>query len=208
MGRSPMDAPRSYHRERAGFLTGFSDAGKSAVQGFPTRAFRRCKKGRRRVLSGQKKGSRMRHHHANAAQRAYRSRRVRIDYALARQPRPSWTRSVRNWGMRPIGPCWTPQILTLEASTATMIRTNDVGQFANLTGRYGDPKYPVPRWRRAAISTLSWVLGVQVKICGYPYGASIERHLRTRGNFTGDDFGKPPQLGGNDCFEPVRGVRP
>lgn len=155
------------------------------------------------------KGGQMRHHHANAAQRAYRSRRVRIDYAPRRgcRGRP---------GRYPCGigacdqmePCWTPQTLILEASTATMIRTNDVGQFANLTGRYGDPKYPVPRWRRAAISTLSWVLGVQVKICGYPYGASIERHLRTRGNFTGDDFGQPPQLGGNDCFEPVRGVRP
>lgn len=62
----------------------------------------------------------------------------------------------------------------------------------NLTGRYGYPDYPVPRWRRAVVATAAFLAGVHVKIDGLPYGASRECHLRVKGNQTGRDFGFPP----------------
>jgi len=75
----------------------------------------------------------------------------------------------------------------------------------NLTGRHADPMHPIPRWRRAALSCLAFLLGVQVHINGFPYGASRDRHKRTARNFTPYDFGPPP-ASGNDRPEPGSGL--
>ena len=64
----------------------------------------------------------------------------------------------------------------------------------NLTGRYGYPDYPVPRWRRSVIAIVAFLVGVQVKIDSLPYGASYERHLRTKGTAPGGEFELPPKL--------------
>ena len=74
--------------------------------------------------------------------------------------------------------------------------------YANLTGKYADPWYPIPRWRRAAISCVACLLGVQVNINGFPYGASYARHKITSGNDTGYDFGPPPPLLSDDLNQP------
>lgn len=78
--------------------------------------------------------------------------------------------------------------------------------YANLTAKYADSWYPIPRWRRALLSTLAYTLGVQIKIGSYPYGASWGRHNRTRGNDTGHDYGPPPEWLANHSDQPLPGV--
>lgn len=64
----------------------------------------------------------------------------------------------------------------------------------NLTGRYGDYRNPVARWRRSAVSIVGFLVGVQVKIDALPYGASYERHLKNKG-LTVVQAGEPGKTG-------------